>query len=357
MDQQHPIPQQISSYQFRLVGDMTLKQFFQVAGGALISLLIYASGLHPIIKWPLILFFALTGVALAFLPFEDRPLDRWVLAFFRSVYSPTKYSWAKTQKKNYYQDEAVAPPDEIVAPQGKEEMEKYLSQRQAPKGPLAQLEQAEQAFLSRITGLFGQSKQPVQQQAAVQQTQPQQTPQPRVIEQQRPQAPQKGQGKDIKIPDTKPIRVVTQEKGAGEKKDDQKQAQQKQEPQLTRVDPSVAQKTDGSTQQAKFSVDASPPMPPSQPNTISGQVMDPDGKIVEGAILEITDVSGRPVRAVKTNKLGHFYVVTQLQNGTYEIETEKDGLEFDKVKFEATGSIIPPMAIRASKKVSTNGEG
>ncbi len=28
--EQHPIPQQISSYQIKLVGDMTLKQFFQV---------------------------------------------------------------------------------------------------------------------------------------------------------------------------------------------------------------------------------------------------------------------------------------------------------------------------------------
>ena len=35
MFESHPIPQQISSYQFRLVGDMTLKQFFQLARGGL----------------------------------------------------------------------------------------------------------------------------------------------------------------------------------------------------------------------------------------------------------------------------------------------------------------------------------
>jgi hypothetical protein len=125
---------------------------------------------------------------------------------------------------------------------------------------------------------------------------------------------------------------------------------------MTRVDPNIVQqKEKGNVQEAKFSVGASPPMPPSQPNTISGQVMDADGKIVEAAILEITDVSGRPVRAVKTNKLGHFYVVTPLQNGTYEIETEKEGLEFDTVKFEATGSIIPPIAIRAKGNAASNG--
>jgi hypothetical protein len=355
MDQQHPIPQQISSYQFRLVGDMTLKQFFQLAGGALLSLLIYASGLHPVIKWPLILFFALSGVALAFLPFEDRPLDKWVLAFFRSVYSPTKYSWTKMKKRSYFQDEAAAPRDNIVAPQGKEEMEKYLSQRGAQKGPLSQLEQAEQAFLAKVSGLFGQQKHPQKQIVTVQQ-QARPQPQPQ-FQAQKPQHPQKPQGKDIKIPDARPVRVIAQEKGPAQNGEAAKQAAQRTQPQLTRVDPSAAkEKAQEEVQQAKFSVDASPPMPPTQANTISGQVMDPDGKIVEAAILEITDVSGRPVRAVKTNKLGHFYVVTPLQNGTYEIETEKESLEFDTVKFEATGSIIPPIAIRATKKVATNGE-
>jgi hypothetical protein len=106
------------------------------------------------------------------------------------------------------------------------------------------------------------------------------------------------------------------------------------------------------TQGAQFSVEAAPPMPPSQPNTVVGQVMDSKGKIVEGAILEIKDIAGRPVRAVKTNKLGHFLIVTPLSDGTYEIETEKEGLNFEPIKFEAGGSIIPPIAIRAQNAMA-----
>jgi hypothetical protein len=90
-------------------------------------------------------------------------------------------------------------------------------------------------------------------------------------------------------------------------------------------------------------------MPPEKPNTVTGQVMDVNGKIVEAAILEIKDVAGRPVRAVKTNKVGHFLIVTSLQNGKYEIITEKEGLVFDSFTFEATGSIIPPIAIKAKQ--------
>ena len=106
--EQHAIPQQISSYQFRLVGDMTLKQFFQLAGGCLVSLLFYASSLPAIVKWPLIIFFALLGVALAFLPFEERPLEKWIVAFFKSIYSPTMFAWAKAPApEKYFQDEEV----------------------------------------------------------------------------------------------------------------------------------------------------------------------------------------------------------------------------------------------------------
>ncbi len=67
--------------------------------------------------------------------------------------------------------------------------------------------------------------------------------------------------------------------------------------------------------------------------------------------MEIRDIGGRPVRAVKTNKLGHFLIVTPLQNGRYEIVTEKEGYKFDNVSFQAQGEIIPPIAIKAREKV------
>jgi hypothetical protein len=108
--EQHPIPQQISSYQFKLVGDMTLKQFFQVAGGVVVSLIFYSLPLHPIIKWPFILFFTLLGIALAFLPFRERPLEKWIIAFFRSIYSPTLFTWKKTEKEPiFYTEDATTP--------------------------------------------------------------------------------------------------------------------------------------------------------------------------------------------------------------------------------------------------------
>src|SRR3990167_2357057 len=104
--EQHAIPQNISSYQFRLVGDMTLKQFFQLAGGFLVAFIFYSTPLLPIIKWPFVIFSALLGVALAFLPLEERPLERWIFAFFKAIYAPTMYFWQKTAvPMKFFQEE------------------------------------------------------------------------------------------------------------------------------------------------------------------------------------------------------------------------------------------------------------
>jgi hypothetical protein len=75
--------------------------------------------------------------------------------------------------------------------------------------------------------------------------------------------------------------------------------------------------------------------------------MDVNGKIVEGAILEISDSEGRPVRALKTNKAGHFMIVTPLSDGEYKITTEKEGLEFEPVTIVLTGTIVTPIAVKS----------
>ena len=77
--------------------------------------------------------------------------------------------------------------------------------------------------------------------------------------------------------------------------------------------------------------------------------MDMDRKIIAGAILEIKDTAGRPVRALKSNMAGHFIIVTPLGNGKYEIRTDKEGFKFEPVSFETTGEFIPPMAISGVK--------
>jgi hypothetical protein len=326
----HPIPQQISSYQFRLVGDMTLKQFFQLAGGVLVSLLFYASNLPGIVKWPLIIFFALLGVALAFLPFEDRPLEKWILAFIRAIYSPNLYYWQKIQKLPiFFQDEAIVPQDKIIAPQGEAKLNEYLASTKQQGGILEKLDAAEKNFLSKMGTLFG----PGSNSSGHTVFQPQPVP---IIQPQQP----------LTVPITTPTHVTSRIR-----------VEENVAPNVpfnvssSPVNPLFKAQEIGTQNEAQFSLDAAPPSPPSVPNTISGQVLDDSGKIIEGAILEIRDVAGRPVRALRSNRLGHFIVVTPLSNGRYEICTEKDGFSFDSVFFETQGVLIPPIAVKGKSQI------
>jgi len=332
----HPIPQQISSYQFRLVGDMTLKQFFQLGGGALVSLLIYSTGLHPLVKWPLIILSFALGAALAFLPFEDRPLSKWIFSFFRSIYSPTEFAWERSIKTPvFFQEEAIVPQDKIVTPQGEAALEKYLKTPTKDKEIEKNLDKQEETFLAQISHLFGfDHKTPVVSPLPVQKptNQNQQSKEPTPVPSSSPTVVSKS---------FRP-KIVIEEKAAQNQTDTSNI-------EATKVAPTLAG-ADITSQSAQFSPDAAPPMPPSIPNTVVGQVIDPDGKIVEGAILEIRDLAGRPVRALRSNKVGHFIIVTALANGRYEIVTEKDGLVFDPVTFEAKGETVPPVAIKAKER-------
>ncbi|MEK7458691.1 MAG: PrgI family protein, partial [Patescibacteria group bacterium] len=94
--QEHPVPQNITSYEFHLIGNMTLKQFFELAAGGLFAFLSYTSNLPDLLKWPLVFVFVVLGVAFAFVPLEERPLDHWFIAFIRAIYNPTKFYWKKT---------------------------------------------------------------------------------------------------------------------------------------------------------------------------------------------------------------------------------------------------------------------
>jgi len=301
------------------VGDMTLKQFFQVAGGALVALLFYASPLPSIVKWPFIVFFVLFGAALAFLPLEERPLEQWIAAFFKSVYSPTIFYWKKTTSAPIYFQAEVATPAQST-PQPKIE----VTTEPAPHTSISRLNEAEEAFLVNIVSLTSEK--------------------PATSE---PKAPLPSQSFPVKpppkIPPTTPIAIP-------KTPIDTKPKAVSEEIKVTPVAQTLSPQPSLQGQAAQFSASANPPNPPTKPNTVVGQVFDTEGKIVEGAILEIKDASGRPARALKTNKAGHFWIATPLSKGNYELTVEKEGLVFEPLIFEANDAIIPPFFIKAKEK-------
>ncbi len=95
---QHPIPQDITNYKFHLIGSLTLKQFAELVVATIMAFGIYSTNLIAIVKWPLILIVVFLGIMVAFVPIEERPMDHWIITFFRRIYQPTKFFWKKQGK-------------------------------------------------------------------------------------------------------------------------------------------------------------------------------------------------------------------------------------------------------------------
>jgi len=349
MDSEHPIPQEVSTYQFKLVGDMTIQQFMQVAGGALISLVIYSSNLAGYVKWPLILISFLTGVAFAFFPLEERPLSKWLVLFLKAIYSPTVYVWNKNAvKHDFFQPENTTvygdstPQTTTPSPT---QVVQVAAATTAPdatqlsQSELVNLEKKEQEFLTKVSqqfvgpGIQGQQQvnsSPAQQlKAAVTQT-------------------NKAATAQVAIPQSSP---VTPERNMNNETPSATDIFSSKSMVGSNITP-VAEHTLSDAQTAVFSSDASPPSPPTRPNVIVGQTLDTDGKIIDAAILEIKDSSGRSVRALRTNRLGHFMIVTPLNDGQYQITTEKDGYTFEPISIKMEGRVIPPVAIKGRKQAN-----
>lgn len=93
--EQHPIPRNITGFEFKLIGFMTLKQFLYLVIFAPIGYIVYA--LFPIPLLNVVLGFAVgsIGLAFAFIPINDRPLDVWIRNLWKRLNSPTQFFYHK----------------------------------------------------------------------------------------------------------------------------------------------------------------------------------------------------------------------------------------------------------------------
>ena len=111
--EQHPVPQNITSFQFRLIGDMTIKQFGYLSSGIILAYISYKLPLPFFFTWPMAVVFALLGFGFAFVPVEERPMDIWFFSFLKNVYNPTVFHWEHTEPLPEPSKSVVPPPPKI----------------------------------------------------------------------------------------------------------------------------------------------------------------------------------------------------------------------------------------------------
>jgi len=321
--EQHPVPQHIASYEFRLVGDMTLKQFAQLAAGGILAVLMYALPIPALFKWPLVVVFAFLGFAFAFLPINERPLSIWVISFFKAVFSPTIFIWQKKSgQPEMFKHSFIKQPDQKTPAQqvDKTNLNNYLSTLPYTDNK-DQIDQREESFLKEVDNLFQLT--PDQAKASI--PHPQLQTQPQFEPEVNREAPPIFKPAETVKPQPKPF-----------------------------IPPVKENKPKKPTVDAKINQELPIPMAASQPNIVTGMVLNNEGKILEGAILEIRDFQSNPVRALKSNKLGQFMIATPLEKGEYEIEVDKEGYQFDIIKIEIKDEIFQPIEIRAKGRIEVN---
>lgn len=343
----HPIPQDITGFEFKLIGNMTVKQFAYLAGGLIPGWLFFISPIPILIKIPISSFFIAMGLGLSFIPIEGRPMDIMISNFIKALFKPTQFIYQKrsslsvnftaptiTQNQpnnvlpapaptlqdlaNKQADLAPAlelallPKEETPIIDKDEKDEELVHEKDSLEKQLLELRQEEQKEVG--TPAYNEMHQKV---LSVENLLNQTLLEKERLEREILELQKKlgGEGKKVYSPsqipntaeETKNVRIITQELGK------------------------------------KIGV----PSAPEFPNIVTGIIKDPRGNPLSNILVEIKDLQENPVRAFKTNPLGQFASATPLANGTYKIEFEdpKSENKFDAVQFTTAGDIILPIEV------------
>lgn len=152
--EQHSVPQHIASFEFKLFGNLTVRQFVTLAIPMSLAALIFFSGLPPLVRFILSGAIGLFGLFIALVPIGGRPFDKWVFSFIKAVLSPTQRVWIKEERLPEFLNVVVAPPaaveivPESITAQGRERLKNYL--RSLPRGEVGPLDVKEQIAVERL---------------------------------------------------------------------------------------------------------------------------------------------------------------------------------------------------------------
>lgn len=152
--EQHPVPQHIASFEFKLFGNLTIRQFVTLAIPMSLAALIFFSPGPAVIRFPFALFFGGLGLFAALVPIQGRPFDKWLVAFTRAILSPTQRVWLKEAKIPQFlnilttQPKHSQTPIEPITYQDRQRLAQYL--RSLPKSTVSPLDMREQSAIERL---------------------------------------------------------------------------------------------------------------------------------------------------------------------------------------------------------------
>jgi len=387
----HPIPQDVTGFKFRLIGSITLKQFLYLLFFGVFCVVAFILPISIIFRIPFVMFFAALGAAFAFVPVEGRPLDIMLTHFLKALPSENRYIYHK-KGANFFAYEFLKTTNHPhPTPQQTQESEQQrksmlISQlRNSSYRPDAQ----EIDFMKNIKSFFEDTAYtkntvitPIAQVAApTPVAHPAQVVLPQTQTAQPASDYAKSLGEQAIALQHQIERAEIEEKSAKNQSDLERQIKdlqtqldtilsqrdtlekkmlsyEKESVQKNVYTPSV-QNADAPPQEEKVTqsarivsskesqLAAGFPSLPDVPNVALGIVKDPRNKVLQNILVEIVDKDGVPVRAFKTNALGQFRAATPLPNGTYKVffEDPKKEHDFDTIEVTLSGEIFQPLEV------------
>jgi len=405
LSKQHPVPQHIAAFEFKLIGDLTIKQFLFAGVGIAVAYAAWVSELNFLIKWGIILTSAGVGLGTAFFPVQDRTLDQWIINFVSAIFSPTQRLWRKEPLppeflREDYSQFLTSQVLSMTPVQSRHRLQQYLGGL-GEEGTATELEEE---FVEKLNfdlplpPRFGVSTKEAQKISPAPKEEEKLPKQKEV-----PPKPKLASEVNIaleptyKVPDEKETRYVTTLRNTTpgrkirlptiegtislqpKKTEPSLQKENGRAEQLQRKNIALKNRLGESEKQLKSLMELKKERPKDEayrsrllvqerevqkltravgtppttkttekkiPNIISGIVKDKEGKLLENIVIIIKDQDNDPVRALKTNKLGQFAISTSLENGSYTVEVSNKDRHFGIIRVTTDGSILSPVELR-----------
>ncbi len=156
VQKQHPIPQQVLGIEFKLIGDLTLRQFVILAlFGAAAFIAFSLPNVTPLIRVPLAAIIVILGIGFGLVPIQDQPMDRWLGYLVKTIFAPTRRVWEKSPKPPTFLTVPtlkLAPPteEEISPEEAHQRLEEYLVsvEKKETMGPIDTAEKQRLEFIN-----------------------------------------------------------------------------------------------------------------------------------------------------------------------------------------------------------------
>ncbi len=331
----HPIPQDITGFQFKLIGNMTVKQFAFLAAGVILAWISYILPFPLILRLPLIISFLCLGVGFAFVPVGGRSMDTMFANLVRALFSPTKYLYQKQGGDLLKPSYVVSQPSAMQTPppvQVQPVIATNPIQTQPQYTPPAPIkEQPTEGVLKEEEQLLASQESVLEEK--IEELEPNNASETETLKSMLQETISQKQELEKELESLKSILLQQSSTPPIEHENVQpevKQAVQEQLPPSEIPHP-----------------EAIPSSEP--PNLVKGSIKDPRGNPIFNVLVEVLDTEQNPVRALKSNEKGDFSSATSLPNGKYTIKFEdaRDEHKFDQINFETNGSPLPPFEVKS----------